>query len=559
MVTDSFLVRFAGSVSIRSVTLGTLVFAISTISACGGGRARAGAGTPRVGLHYEGTTGYVGRYMSAQLENDDASCPLPWEATVRGVDGELPPGLSFEPPDGDIAGTPRESGIWRFRVLVDDLTCGDHAPGSVAVSVTITIEELQRRDDQDAQDPTARAPADAGRDDRGGLPSCGRSIAYDVNDAGWIVGTVDVPGEGTLPVLWVGDSVIRLGSLSDRHYGVARAVDELGRVVGTSVGEDRREHGFLWVAGEMTDLAPLRHAVGIDGRGWILGNREPRPTEALLWIDGEVTGLGSLGAEQFVEARAMNVHGRAVGVAGVFGPGMERLIHAFLWEDGRMRDLTPDAVHNTAAADISDAGHVVGGLWLSETESHAFVWKDGILRDLGTFGGLIAGAVAVDDGGRFVVNVYAPEGHPPREVRALLVDGERVIDLGKLRRDDAKTEAAAMNDRGVIVGHSGERAFAWEDGAMRKLPSPVACREPELGPPTGQPLVPKAPGDVDGDGVGDEDDLCPMTPDAAIPDRHGCPMDGDDDGVMDGLDRCPDTVRGAVVGADGCAAESRSR
>lgn len=394
------------------------------------------------------------------------------------------------------------------------------------------------------------------------LPLCGRSTAYDVNDAGRIVGTAEVPREGRFAVMWVGDSVIRLGSLGGEvingEYGVARAVDEQGRVVGTTIGADRQEHGFLWKAGEMTELAPLRHAVGVDGEGRILGNRNPTQgsTEALLWIEGGVTGLGTLGVDQFVEGRRMNVLGQAVGVAGVFGPGMERLIHAFLWEDGRMRDLTPDALHHTGAMDIGDSGHVVGGLLLREIESHAFIWKDGTLRDLGTFGGRSAAAVAVDDRGRFVVNVAVREGEPPREGRALLVDGDRVIDLGKLRQDDRETVAHAMNNRGIVVGQSGEYAFAWQDGTMRKLPSPVACQEPELGPTAGTPVVPKAPGDVDGDGVGDEDDLCPHTPEDAVADPYGCPMDTDEDGVMDGLDRCPDTVRGAIVDRDGCARQS---
>jgi probable HAF family extracellular repeat protein len=213
-----------------------------------------------------------------------------------------------------------------------------------------------------------------------GLPPCGRSIAYDVNDAGWIVGSVDVRGEERLAVAWVGDSILRLGK--GGRSSEALAIDEEGRVVGTSRGDDRKDHGFLW--------------------------------------------------------------------------------------------------------------------------------------------------------------------------RALLVDGDRVIDLGKLREDDRKTEAHAMNDHGVVVGQSGERAFVWEDGTIRKLPSPVACQEPDPGPPRGRPIVPKAPGDVDGDGVGDKDDLCPHTPEGATPDRHGCPMDTDDDGVMDGLDQCPDTARGASVNRHGC-------
>jgi probable HAF family extracellular repeat protein len=406
------------------------------------------------------------------------------------------------------------------------------------------------------QTAAARALADTHADT---LPRCGRSIAYDVNDAGWIVGSAEVSGEERLAVAWMGDSILRLGTLGGRS-SEALAVDEEGRIVGTSRGEDHKDHGFLWEGGRMRDLAPIERGVGIDGPGRILGNRSspaPAVQQAFLWVDGEVSSLGSLGVDEFVVADAMNAGGQAVGSAGVFGPNMERRIHPFLWEDGRMRDLTPDAVGYNGAGDISDAGHVVGALMRSDAEAHAFIWKDGRLQDLGTFGGRSASAVAVDDRGRFVVNVVVREGDPPREGRALLVDGDRVIDLGKLRDDDRKTEAHAMNNQGTVVGESGERAFVWEDGTMRKLPSPVSCREPDLGPPTGAPIEAKAPGDVDGDGVGDENDLCPLTPEGAIPDRFGCPMDSDNDGRMDGLDRCPDTARGAIVDRFGCPADRR--
>lgn len=77
-------------------------------------------------------------------------------------------------------------------------------------------------------------------------------------------------------------------------------------------------------------------------------------------------------------------------------------------------------------------------------------------------------------------------------------------------------------------------------------------------PPPGQ----ETPIDSDGDGVPDEDDLCPNTPSGDAVNADGCPVigpltDADGDGVADENDTCPDTPPGATVDAQGCAASQR--
>lgn len=94
---------------------------------------------PEGGLHYMGSEGDVGRWLLAELENDAQICPLPWLATPRGIEGDLPPGLSFDPTDGSIEGTPLEAGTWTVRVTLDDVSCADQALGSVTVPVSFTI------------------------------------------------------------------------------------------------------------------------------------------------------------------------------------------------------------------------------------------------------------------------------------------------------------------------------------------------------------------------------------------------------------------------------------
>jgi OOP family OmpA-OmpF porin len=62
--------------------------------------------------------------------------------------------------------------------------------------------------------------------------------------------------------------------------------------------------------------------------------------------------------------------------------------------------------------------------------------------------------------------------------------------------------------------------------------------------------------DSDRDGVPDNMDKCPGTPEGVKVDRDGCPMDSDKDGVYDYLDKCPGTPEGVKVDQDGCPLDS---
>ena len=70
-----------------------------------------------------------------------------------------------------------------------------------------------------------------------------------------------------------------------------------------------------------------------------------------------------------------------------------------------------------------------------------------------------------------------------------------------------------------------------------------------------------AQSDADGDGVDDQDDECPDTPDGDSVDGRGCSSsqrDPDGDNVEGEDDFCPDTAEGADVDADGCSNAQRS-
>jgi hypothetical protein len=62
--------------------------------------------------------------------------------------------------------------------------------------------------------------------------------------------------------------------------------------------------------------------------------------------------------------------------------------------------------------------------------------------------------------------------------------------------------------------------------------------------------------DADGDGVEDEDDMCPGTPPGVTVDEKGCNIDDDFDGVPNDQDRCPDTPTEAEVDEFGCPVDT---
>ena len=69
-------------------------------------------------------------------------------------------------------------------------------------------------------------------------------------------------------------------------------------------------------------------------------------------------------------------------------------------------------------------------------------------------------------------------------------------------------------------------------------------------------VAPAAPVDSDMDGVTDNLDKCPGTPQGVKVDANGCPLDADKDGVADYLDKCPGTPLGVKVDTDGCPLDS---
>jgi probable HAF family extracellular repeat protein len=315
----------------------------------------------------------------------------------------------------------------------------------------------------------------------------------------------------------------------------AVTVDDQERVLGTSERADHSMRAFVWQGGVMRELSADGGAVSYAPRpgGGFAGWLRTDPQALLVWdnadaaavrypVDGvagqadggSFAGIDDLG-DIFVHAydtfhiwtlvlkngawqelgnldpayRETQVFGiaggRAVGESHVRQDGPWDITHAFIWENGVIRDLgqiEPVACYDTAdtdcsisaARDINEAGVVVG--WIAAEDRgppRAFRWENGVMTDLGVFPGEVTWAIAIDCNGRIAGYGISPAG----EYHGWLwVDGV-ARDLGSL--GGGGTMVQDSNDAGDIIGTSltaaGERhAYVWHDGTMLDLGPGIA-------------------------------------------------------------------------------------
>jgi probable HAF family extracellular repeat protein len=146
----------------------------------------------------------------------------------------------------------------------------------------------------------------------------------------------------------------------------------------------------------------------INNRTQIVGRSDTTPgsNHAFLWEDGIMKDLGTLSSIPFSGSGAtcINDSGQVVGLSDG---------KVFLWERGTMRDL--GLPRFTLPQALNNRGDIVG--WTSTSGGlHAFIWRDGVLTDLGTLGGCCSTAYAVNNQGEVVGWASRSDGTAPAAV-----------------------------------------------------------------------------------------------------------------------------------------------
>ena len=303
------------------------------------------------------------------------------------------------------------------------------------------------------------------------------SVAHDISADGQVVGQSSTPAGQPRAFLWTpwNHQMTGLGTLPGHVASNASAINSAGFVVGDSCEPSGRacvSRAFLWSprAQALTDLGSLGGelalAAGVNDKQQVVGTsttRRSRP-HAFLWRPAtqQMTDLGTLGGRSS-QAFAINNRGQVV------GQSTTRLgrYRAFLWRP-RARVMVNlgtfgAGANEVVALDINDRGLVVGYLYDRSGRKRAFLWRPAsrTMTDLGSLGGDDTTASGVNNSGQ-VVGASRVDGR----WRAFLwrPRTHRMTDLGSIGRHSA---AVAVNDRGWVVGSSGNHAVLWRPSTHR--------------------------------------------------------------------------------------------
>ena len=298
-------------------------------------------------------------------------------------------------------------------------------------------------------------------------PPADYSLAMDVSDDGWIVGTAVVV-DAAHPhqthrhaVIWLprGQGMVDLGAFAPAaEDSLGMAIGTNGRAVGDAVyggfGSARGDYAALWrtQSKRRIDLSSGDDSVAsdINAHGQIVGSVGYGLTHACMWRSGtqQRVMLGTLRGDAS-GATANNDLGQVVG----WSDTKKGRIKAFIW-DPRTRDMVPlggfdRRVERVVANDINNKGQVVGTYDDPKGRTRAFLWhpRNRSVTDLGTLGGDTAEAWSINEHSVVVGTAQRPNG----SMHAFRWTPD-TRSMKALPNVPAASTAYAINERGQVVG-----------------------------------------------------------------------------------------------------------
>jgi probable HAF family extracellular repeat protein len=296
-------------------------------------------------------------------------------------------------------------------------------------------------------------------------------------------------GVGIQPADAAGKTRYDVVDLDEAWTGsIGRDINEAGRVAGQGTNPDGRPRAFLWDGGDALDLGVpvaegnLSRARGINEAGavvgeWRIGTGRQARLKAFLYEDGRMKDLNALipagTGWDLTGAQAINESGQIVG-SGT----RNNQSHAYIYENRTPTDLGAILENPYSVGwGINDSGEVVGGAGSAASSSAAFVYRNGAVDRLGNPGPFPASeAVGINNSGQAIGWSFDPDPAttPPR-AKAFLYDysGEGGAEFESLEPlpDDVYTRARDVDEAGRVVGGSRapqEEQFSatlWEDNA----------------------------------------------------------------------------------------------
>lgn len=275
-------------------------------------------------------------------------------------------------------------------------------------------------------------------------PGGGLVRATGINADGQVAATVDMPDGSRHAFLYDGSKMIDLGTMGG-SASEAAAINGLGHVVGWTWFQGHTR-AFLY-DGKMHDLGTLggadAQAFGINDHGDVTGRSVTAAgvSRGFLYQNGGMKALQSPGA---------GAAGWTINAAGQVGGDFaapDNAIRGFL--GGVCECAAPIGTlggRQSSIVALNDAGQAAGVSDTRDGKRHAFVFSNGKLRDLGTFGGASSYAAAINDAGRVAGYADTPAG----ERHAFVHDGAALKSLGTLGGN--RSQATAINTAGQVVG-----------------------------------------------------------------------------------------------------------